>query len=74
MPKRTYLRERLKKVLGLGFAAGDQGVIETIEANRKALEEIKASLGLAPETTPDEALKAVRAMMTACAEMRSPKS
>ncbi|MEJ5329805.1 MAG: putative sulfate exporter family transporter [Desulfobaccales bacterium] len=45
----AYVVEKLKKVLGLGFAASEQGVIEAVEAQAKTLAELKAELGLPPD-------------------------
>jgi len=57
-----YLREKLKQLLGLGFAAGDQGVIETVNAEHKSLAEIKASLGLPPDATPEQVKERLQAL------------
>jgi hypothetical protein len=56
MGRRTYmyLREKLKQVLNLGFAAGDQGVIGTVENQKQALEKIKVALGLPQDATLDQ--------------------
>jgi len=42
--------EKLKKILGLGFAASEEGVIEEVESQAKALQEIREALGLPPDT------------------------
>ena len=49
-----YLREKLKQVLNLGFAAGDQWVIGTVENQKQALEKIKVALGLPQDATLDQ--------------------
>ena len=43
--------ERLKKILGLGFAASEEGVIEEVESQAKTLKEIRETLGLPPDTS-----------------------
>ena len=53
---------KLKQTLGLDFAAGDMGVVIAVEEQTKALEEIKAALGLPPETNPQKISDAVRAL------------
>ncbi|MBM4275590.1 MAG: hypothetical protein FJ134_14190 [Deltaproteobacteria bacterium] len=65
-----YLREKLKQVLGLGFAAGDQGVIEAVEAEHKTLKELKSSLGLPPDATPDKVLAAIHALKVSMEDMQ----
>ncbi|MBM4275591.1 MAG: hypothetical protein FJ134_14195 [Deltaproteobacteria bacterium] len=70
MKHRTFLRDKLKQILGLGFAAGDQGVIEIVEGNRKTLEEIKTSLGLPPDAVPDKVLEAVQALKAGLEKMK----
>ena len=47
-----YLNDRLKQVLGLGFAASEQGLVEEVESQTMALKNIKKILGLPPEATP----------------------
>jgi transcriptional regulator of NAD metabolism len=44
----------------LGFAAGDQGVIETVETEHKTLEELRASLELPPDAKRDKILEAIQ--------------
>jgi uncharacterized integral membrane protein (TIGR00698 family) len=48
--------EKLKKILGLGFAASEEGVIEEVESQAKALKEIREALGL-PSDTPAAEVK-----------------
>jgi len=43
--------ERLKKVLGLGFAGS---VVEAVEAQKKVLDELKDALGLPESASPEE--------------------
>jgi len=46
--------EKLKKILGLGFAASEAGVIEEVESQVKTLKEIREALGLPPDTPAAE--------------------
>lgn len=46
--------ERLKKLLGLGFAASEAGVIEEVESQVKTLKEIREALGLPPNASVSE--------------------
>ena len=71
MQKLTYLRDKLKQILGLGFAAGDQGVLETVEANRQTLVGIRGSLGLPPDSPPSKVLEAVKELKARCAEIKA---
>jgi len=57
-----YLREKLKQILGLGFAAGDQGVVETVEAEHKTLKEMKASIGLPPDATLEQVKQRIQTL------------
>jgi polyhydroxyalkanoate synthesis regulator phasin len=43
--------ERLKQVLGLGFAGS---VVAVVEAQKKVIDELKAALGLPQDASPDE--------------------
>jgi uncharacterized integral membrane protein (TIGR00698 family) len=59
--------ERLKKILGLGFAASEEGVIEEVESQAKTLKEIRETLGLPPDTSAaqvKEYLKTLKAEHT----------
>ncbi len=53
---------RIKAMMGLDFAASDMGVVLAVEAQTKALEEIRAALGLPPESGPQKIADAVRAL------------
>lgn len=68
-----YLREKLKQILGLGFAAGEQGVIEAVITNNKALKEIKASLGLPLEATPKQVKQRIKVLKAEHEELISLK-
>jgi uncharacterized integral membrane protein (TIGR00698 family) len=50
----AYVVEKLKQVLGLGFAASEQGVIEAVESQAKTLEELKRELGLPKDATTEQ--------------------
>jgi len=46
--------EKLKQLLGLGAAATEEGVVEEVESQAKALKEIREALGLPPDTPAAE--------------------
>ncbi|MHB8067802.1 MAG: YeiH family protein [Desulfobaccales bacterium] len=46
--------EKLKQLLGLGTAVSDEGVIEEVASQAKALKEIREALGLPPDTPAAE--------------------
>ena len=58
----VYGVEKLKQVLGLGFAASEMGVVEAVKSMRKTMEEIKAALGLPPDADPQEIMGAIQAL------------
>jgi hypothetical protein len=66
-----HLREKLKQSLGLGFAASDQGVVETVEAEHKTLEEIRAALGLPKDAAQDKILEAIQAANVSMEDMKA---
>lgn len=58
----VYAVERLKKVLGLGFAGSEMQVIESVESMCKTMGEIKAALGLPTDADCQQVIQAIEAM------------
>ncbi len=58
----SHAVNKLKQMMGLDFAAGDMGVVLAVEEQIKALEEIKVTLGLPPDSDPQKISDAVRAL------------
>jgi hypothetical protein len=58
----VYAVERLKQMLGLGFAGSDMGVIEAIESMCKTMAEVKTALGLLPNADAQQILAAIEAL------------
>ncbi|MDI6852433.1 MAG: hypothetical protein QME75_02350 [Deltaproteobacteria bacterium] len=56
-----YVVEKLKQVLGLGFAASEMGVIESVESMCKTMAEIKDALGLPPDADCQQIMQAIEA-------------
>ncbi|MBW1990957.1 MAG: hypothetical protein JRI59_02305 [Deltaproteobacteria bacterium] len=69
----VYTVGKLKQILGLGFAAGDTGVIETVESMCKTLQEIKSTLGLPPEAEGPQILEAIQALKAEKAPPKAPE-
>jgi phage terminase small subunit len=61
----VYTVEKLKQVLGLGFAASEMGVVEAVESMCKNMLEIKAALGLPPEADSQQIMGAIQAFREA---------
>jgi hypothetical protein len=68
-----YVVERLKQVLGLGFAASEMGVIESVESMCQTMGEIKAALGLPPEADCQQVMQAIEAMRKEPEAVSSPQ-
>ena len=58
----VYAVERLKQILGLGFAGSEMGVIESVESMCKSMLEIKAALGLPPDADAQQVMQAIEAL------------
>jgi uncharacterized integral membrane protein (TIGR00698 family) len=54
--------ERLKKLLGLGFAASEEGVLEAVASQAQALKAIKETLGLPADATPEQVQEAIKSL------------
>jgi hypothetical protein len=58
----VFAVEKLKQVLGLGFAASEMGVVEVVESMCRSMLEIKAALGLPPEADSQQVMAAIQAL------------
>jgi hypothetical protein len=58
----VYAVERLKQMLGLGFAGSDMGIIETVESMCKTMAEVKTALGLPPDADAQQIVAAIQAL------------
>ena len=69
-----YVVEKLKQSLGLGFAASEMGVIESVESMCKTMQEIKAALGLPPEADAQQIMDAIEARKGLVKEPAKPEA
>jgi hypothetical protein len=58
----VYALEKLKQMLGLGFAGSEMGVIESVESMCKTMLEVKAALGLPPDADSQQVMAAIQAL------------
>lgn len=70
----VYAVERLKQMLGLGFAGSEMRVIESVESMCKTMQEIKDALGLPPEADAQQIMDAIEACKGVVKEPAKPEA